>query len=305
MSAVLNSVAFAARAGWLAASVPGQNEAKSWGDSDYAQVSCYTARDRAFSKDGIFQFEYRLNTEFKKSGDSESALWTDCYYGKGSLTVTSGNDEITGTAYGVGNDFFAFHPLKLLSGAYLDSDSTNTDYIILDEEAAWRLFGSYNVAGLTVSIGETIYTVYGVVQQPDDRYTRAAGSDSYTFYVMYDTLAKYDENTAITGYEVMALNPVKHYVYNYVKEYYKDEAVMDIVENTDRYSFANSWKQLKTMVYRSVDSNEIQYPYWENVAKIYENIIAFYTFVRIILLFTATVAFAGTTVCTIKLIMTK
>ena len=42
------------------------------------------------------------------------------------------------------------------------------DYCIIDQDAAWQLFGSNNVAGMTVKIGGIPHIIAGVVERPAD-----------------------------------------------------------------------------------------------------------------------------------------
>lgn len=50
-----------------------------------------------------------------------------------------------------------------------------SDGVVLDEDAAWQLFGSSDIAGQSVMIGETPHHVAGVIERPDDRLSRKAG----------------------------------------------------------------------------------------------------------------------------------
>lgn len=46
-----------------------------------------------------------------------------------------------------------FHPLKLITGSYFSGNDLMQDYCIIDQDAAWQLFGSNDVVGMTVYIG--------------------------------------------------------------------------------------------------------------------------------------------------------
>lgn len=281
----------------IARAVPDQNSYLAWGGKDYAQVSCFTSRADAFTTDELMRFEYELEKTLKDSTD-DTSKWTDAYSGKGTLTVTNGNTSVKGTAYGVGNDFFLFHPLQLVSGGYIDNDYVMKDYILLDEESAWLLFGSANVAGLSVNINDEPYLIAGVLKKPDNRFNNASGNGEITFYVSYEALKKYDEKAAVTCYEVMMTNPVPHYAYDYVKKYFQtedsengasesaDTAESDrnisVIENSDRSSFRSLWNHLKNFGINAMDLDEISYPYWENVAMAYDSVLSFILCVRLL-----------------------
>lgn len=291
--------------GRIAENVPDQKQACVWGGDDYAQVSCYTSRIDAFTEEELMRFEYQLNEELK-SADKETAAWTDAYSSKGRLTVSRGNTSVEGVVYGVGNDFFQFHPLTLLSGGYIDTENVMKDYILLDKESAWRLFGSVDVAGMTVDIAGDQFVVAGVYEQPQNRFHDAAGNGEITYYMSYETLQKYDETAVITCYEVMMENPVEHYAYDFVKKYFQPETdgtegtsaatteenknrELSIVENTDRDSFSRSFAYLRNWGNNAMDTDEIVYPYWENVARAYDSLLASLLAVRLVCIAVAAV----------------
>ena len=282
----------------IAANVPDQTSCFVWGGEDYAQISCYTSRINGFTVDELMRFEHDLNQTLKSSGEeNEASLWTDAYSGRGVLTVTNRNTSVEGTAYGVGNNFFVFHPLQLLNGSYIDTKNVMKDYILLDEEAAWRLFGSSDVAGMYVYINGEPHVVSGVYRRPEGRLNTASGNGEITFYISYEALMKYNRNAAITSYEVIMENPVKQYAYNYVKNYFQPDDSMQenaaafadevnreikIIENSDRYSIKNKWEILKNFGIYSMKLDEIIYPFWENIAAAYGSIVALLFFVQIL-----------------------
>jgi len=61
-----------------------------------------------------------------------------------------------------------------------------------------------------------------------------------------------------------------------------DENETEIVENTGRFSYVNSLKHFKGFAYRSMNAKAIIYPYWENLARGMEDILAFLTAIVII-----------------------
>ena len=60
---------------------------------------------------------------------------------------------------------------------------------MIDQDAAWQLFGSNDVSGMTVYIGGIPHIVTGVVQRQEGRLTEAAGLDGSLVYVSYQTLS--------------------------------------------------------------------------------------------------------------------
>lgn len=285
--------------------VPDQNACLEWGGKDYAQISCYTSRIDGFSTDELMRFEYEMNKTLKTSEEEKVSKWTDAYSGKGKLTVMNGNTSVEGTAYGVGNNFFFFHPLQLVNGGYIDTKNVMKDYILLDEEAAWRLFGSSDIAGMYAYINGEPHVIAGVYKQPKSWPNKSAGNGEITFYVSYEVLKKYNKEAAITCYEVIMKNSVKHYAYNYVHNYFqpeKEEQAVNtdgiakktsglsvenldreikIIENSDRYSIKNKWEELKNFGVHSMKLDEVIYPFWENIAIAYGNILTLLFFFQI------------------------
>ena len=106
-----------------------------------------------------------LQEASEDTSDVNGRTLVDCYSTKGELTLYSDRASITARAFGVGGDFFTFHPLKLLSGSYFDGEDLNRDGVVIDENVAWQLFGSNNVAGMYVEINGVQYPVRGVVKK--------------------------------------------------------------------------------------------------------------------------------------------
>ena len=78
----------------------------------------------------------------------------------------------------------------------------------MDREAAWKLFGSNDVAGQIVYIADVAHVVTGVVEHEDSNWYKVAGLDGAMIYVSYDTLKKYGSNNGINHFEIVMPNPV-------------------------------------------------------------------------------------------------
>ena len=80
-------------------------------------------------------------------------------------------------------------------------------------------------------------------------------------------------------------NPVDEFAYGKVKEGIGiDEKNVEIVENSRRYSLPNRIKTILAFGTRSMNGKAIIYPYWENLARGYEDIIALLTVFMLLLL---------------------
>ena len=281
----------------LSNSLDTQQMAERWSkEKDVAQISCFFSPDAGVSVDSIESFRHTLDAALKEASivqDSPNAgarLWADAYSAEGKISVKSERATVSAEAIGIGGDFFLFHPLQLLHGAYFSGNDYNQDYCILDEEAAWQLFGSNDVAGMLVTIGGTPHVVAGVIHRETGRLSEAAGLDSTVIYVSYNTLDTYGQNYGINHYEIVMPNPVSDYAYNYVKEHIGvSEKWLEAVENTGRFDLLNRFEVLAAFGTRSMTGKAIIYPYWENVARGYEDIIALITLLAVLFLMYPTV----------------
>lgn len=246
-----------------------------------AQVSCFFSVNTELTPESIEDFEHNLDSALEaasivvESPNASARLWADAYSASGKVTVKSNVGNITVDAIGIGGDFFLFHPLPLLSGSYFSGNDIMQDYCVLDQDAAWKLFGSNNVVGQTVYIGEVAHIVTGVVKRDEGDLYKAAGLDGALIYVSYSTLDKYGNNNGINHFEIVMPNPVKSYAYDYIKKAINvPEEELEIIENSSRFSFFNRVKHIGKLSNRAMNGKAIIYPYWENVARATEDRLA-------------------------------
>lgn len=259
-----------------------QHMAERWSEQGkVSQISCFFSREAAIGEDQIISFEHRLDQALEEASlvsdsENESArLWADAYSATGRITVASNRASVELAAVGIGGDFFQFHPLQLVSGSYFSGNDVLTDYIVLDEDAAWQLFGSNDVAGQIVTVGEIPHVITGVVKREEGRIAEAAGLTATVAYVSYNSLTAYGTSYGLNTYEIVMPNPVSGYAKSYVTENIGVDGVeMEIVENTTRFSLLSRLKLLFAFGTRSMSSKAIIYPYWENMARGYEDILA-------------------------------
>ena len=266
----------------LTGKLQSQQMAKRWSEkSDVAQVSCFFSVNARVSEEALEEFAHAVDTKLKEASivseaaSANARMWTDAYSANGQITVQSDRGSVTVDALGIGGDFFLFHPLQLLSGSYFSGNDLMQDYCLLDQDAAWKLFGSNDIAGQVVYIGGKAHIVTGVIKHGEGKLYEAAGLDSSQIYVSYETLNKYGYNHGINHYEIVMPNPVGGFAKGYVEEAMGvNEAERELVENSNRYSLLNRIKHIGKLATRSMNGKAIIYPYWENVARAYEDILA-------------------------------
>lgn len=267
-----------------------QQMAERWSEKkNVAQVSCFFSVDSKVTRDTIQEFEHSIDDALKdasvtmESENPGARLWVDAYSADGKITLSSDRASLSADAIGVGGDFFLFHPLKLVSGAYFSGNDLMQDYCVIDEDAAWQLFGSSDVAGMIVYISGIPHMVTGVVERPDGRLAEAAGLDNTLVYVSLDTLESLGQSNGINHYEIVMPNPVTGFAYNLVKEKLgSEEKESEVLENTSRYSLLSRCKLLGQFGTRSMNGKAIIYPYWENIARGYEDILTVLTLLQLL-----------------------
>ena len=298
LTAVISLVLFGIITIWWNSSINDlrdQQAAKRWSeDGGYAQVSVFMTREAAADEFRIKNFEKQLEaalSEAAVTGENENArLYIDAYSSQGRISVVSSQGTLETNAIGVGGDFFFFHPLSLVSGRYFSGEELMQDFIILDEEAAWQLFGSNDVEGMSVMINGVPHYVAGVIEQEKGHMAENAGLQKSVIYVSDQTLSQYGTSEGICCYEVVAPNPVKQFVYRTVKEKFGlNEEEMTVVENSSRYSVEAMIPVMLDFGTRSMQNAAIHLPYWENMARGYEDIRAVILFLQMILLSVPTV----------------
>lgn len=269
-----------------------QMMAERWSaDGGVAQISCFFSVNAAITEDRIIEFEHTIDgaltdaAVIQESENPGARLWADAYSADGKITLSTDRGTVSADAIGIGGDFFLFHPQKLLYGAYFSGNDLMQDYCVIDEDTAWQLFGSPDVAGMTVSINGVSHIVTGVIERPQGRLEKAAGLDSTLVYVSYGTLSEYGISNGINHYEIVMPNPVSEFAYKYIKENLgTEEKETEVVENSSRYSFLSRLKLIPAFGTRSMNGKAIIYPYWENIARGYEDILAVLTLFELLFL---------------------
>lgn len=265
-------------------------------EGDSAQVSCYFEEHVEITKNEFIGFEKTLEKMLKEvlpqedyAEENDKRLVVDAYSAMGTISITSKKGKMDNVAaIGIGGDFFLFHPVQLLEGGYFSGDDLMQDSILLDEDGAWQLFGSSDIVGQSVMIGGIPHYVAGVFERADGRFAEDAGLDKPIVFVSEETLSQHGTTKGISSYEVIAPNPVKRFVYNAVKEKLGvKETDMVVVENSARYSL----ESLLTIIFdfgtRSMRKTAVHFPYWENIARGYEDISAFVLLFRLLFLLMA------------------
>ena len=279
-------------------------------DMDYAEISLFYSEASGLDAGSIQNIrnsiQKKLYDDSYLSDDAEGRVWIDAYCGHTFDEVRKDSNSIKVNVYTVGGDFFQIHPIPLKSGSYLDMESSDVNQILLDEYVAWDLFGGSDVSGMKLWIGDSVFTVTGVVKVDESKaYTQAYGEYN-SVYVPIESYSrkdaqsgdKFDEaqldtsdSTGSSGndgtkalcYEAVLPSPIKNYALNVVAEaagieFKSDEEKekmrsslnfedIEIVDNTARFKMMQLFTNSRNRDYIEMRANNIYYPYWENIAR--------------------------------------
>ncbi len=334
----------------LISELPDQLEADRWSDTmRMAQVSIFTTQDQMITENDIKRFSYTLETKLMDAGVTEpedeeddksegpeivetigiddmnseeelvpqkektwiQKLMAISYSAQGTASISYENRTLdNASVIGVAGDFFLFHPMILVSGSYFGGDDLMKDRIVIDEDTAWQLFGSTDIIGQQVLVGETPHYIAGVVRKDTGRIQKAAGLSNCYVFMSLESLSRYgtsilsgrydsrdiaeDGASAMDGgincIEVVCPNPVNGLAAKLSGEAIGlDETSCTVIDNTDRFSPFALFNVLKAFGTRSMWGKAIFYPYWENIARGYEDMLAILLLFRAIALLTMAV----------------
>lgn len=214
------------------------------------------------------------------------------YSATGTLTAETPLAKSDVRAYGVGGDFFQFHPLTMIKGGYFSESDLMQDKVILDTETAWKLFGSNDIIGMFIKIGGEPHMVVGVYERERGYLQDAAGNDKSCIFVSHDTLYRLGRYHGLETVEYLLPNPVTGFGKGLVEKQYNG---MDVafVEHQNRYDFMSLIKLLGAFGTRSMGLNGITFPYWENTARGIEDILVYLLLAELVLLLYAIAVLCG------------
>ena len=264
-----------------------QKAAERWrGDSEerFAQVSVFLPVDQKIGEDEVRTFHQTMDEAMiaaSLEAPEGGSLWQDAYCGTNTVSLSGPAGKASVKTYGVGGDWFLFHPLTLLSGSYISERDFAQDRVVLDENLAWQLFGSSDVAGMEVTIGMRTYPVAGVVRLENDKATKKAQTESAVLFMSYETLNAMQE-TKIDTYEIVMPNPISGYALSVMQEKFP-VTTGATVENSNRYSALSLAKIVLDYGKRSMNTRAVIYPYWENAARLTEDFAALFLMLTVLL----------------------
>jgi len=257
-----------------------QQAARAWGGQSgerFAQVSVFFPETYMFSEDSLHSIHASIDKSLLAISLEETPgrnLYTDAWSAFGEVSIADSRGPVSASVVGVGGDFFLFHPLYLRSGSYLSPNDIMKDRVLIDEELAWRLFGSSQLAGFEITINDRPFTIAGVISRESDFASSMAYTGGLGLFMSYEALYELTYGDArISNYEIVMPDPITGFALNAVNEAFPDP-VVHVVENSTRFSLGNSFAAIGAFGERSMRTEAIEYPYWENAARLVEDWLA-------------------------------
>lgn len=249
----------------------------------FAQLSVFFPYTYEFNEEKIHSLRASIDNALLAVSLEDSAqrrLYADAWSAQGNVFIMGAHGTAGAPAIGVGGDFFLFHPLYLRSGSYISPNDVMRDRVVLDEELAWRLYGSMQLAGLEVEIGGKPFVIAGVVSREKGfAYSHALGADkAYEggagLYMSYEALSSMTEDGArIDCYEIVMPDVVTDFAVSTLETALSNET-LQVVENSSRFDYANLFKVIGSFGQRSMHTEPIALPYWENAMRYAEDWLA-------------------------------
>ena len=258
-----------------------QQEAGRWqGESEmnFAQVSCFVPVDEKLSLEKIYAFRQEIQKALHNAAadlSSDGQLQLDAWSTTGKLNASTELGKGEARVIAVGGDFFQFHPIRLLNGSYIQESDLMKDLVLLDEDLAWILFGGTQLQGMPFRLEGVPFVVGGVVEREQDGFSQLAYTGGMGLYMSYESYAKLVENAGIDCYEFVSAEPVKGFALNLARDKFPIGRG-EIVQNTDRFSFPRLLRVIRSVGTRSMQTQGIMYPYWENAARSAEDLCSLY-----------------------------
>lgn len=152
--------------------------------------------------------------------------------------TTSGNYSI----YGITPDYFTVQDVNVQRGRLLvDSDvEWTTRVCVIGTDVATDLFGTWDAVEGTVTIGEQVYTVVGVLEEQGSSF---AGVSNSSILIPYSTAARMTGEDSVSTFYVKATNENTVNTAMNVTESFLLQATRD----EDAYSVTNESSVLETM----------------------------------------------------------
>ena len=230
-----------------------ENIAKSFSmGTRYAQISVFLPESAGLNFDNIMYLRYNieqlLTEKAVTSENSQARLYIDAFSATGDISLTSDSFRTaTLKAIYAGGDYKIFHPhLEYMPDI---SNDLNHDRILISKDAAWSLYGGYELYDFSLTTAdETNYYISGVYDaEKGKQYELFRGGRPECILDFQK-----EPNKNATCYEILIVNPVNDFAMQIVKK--SIETVLGMkpgdyicVENSSRFAIPKLFDKMTSL----------------------------------------------------------
>lgn len=245
-------------------------------EKPYAMASVFLPDTAAIPQTAVDEIRLNIEKAVTAAGlSTEEYPWLYAFSQTQKATLKSGLASTDVEMTMISGDYFTFHPLPIRTGWYFSESELMRDRIILDRQTAWDLFYSDNVVGQALEWDGQKYVVAAVVDTESSNFNDMAASATKRAWAFADSPAA-DETAGFTCVELVLPQPVDGFavstMQSVLEAYLPDDIA--VTDNTERFSLLNRWNALRSLSTRWLSFQGIDYPYYENAAKLVENHLA-------------------------------
>ncbi len=262
-----------------------QTAAERWrGSSEarFSQVSCFLDESAAVPPER--EYSIRESLENALAGESEER-WLMALSGTCDVTVSRDSQQVSAKGIYTAGSFAHFHPMQMVSGSWFDDREVNRDGIVLDMQLAWKLFGGYDLQGMTVAVNGIPVQITGVARPPESGIEQQIFGQTPTVWLSMDILKRMGQEPKAAYIEAVLPDPVTDFALDQLKKAVGvSGSSCEYLQNTDRFSLRKSLEAFLHPDSRVMRTSRVAYPYWENAARVAESRCGIYTAAMLFLL---------------------
>ncbi len=234
-----------------------------WGAESHAHLGAYMTSADGFDAYALMKLKSELTNAYTTDSiETDKIIYSVSAETNLSLSAvnTDRNANCAATVYL--EDFFKFHRIPLKEGAYPTDSVTAANIILIDEVAAWKLFGTGSgVVGMELLIGDQYYTVSGITKALDGVYGDVYG-ETPRVYLRADSGYMWTRKTSFTTLDAMLPDPITNYAVNILSE--KMKPYTETVRNIDERFMGKQLDEMRDGTIKLItDSSDTEYPYFE------------------------------------------
>jgi hypothetical protein len=158
----------------------------------------------------------------------------------------------------VSKDFFTLHSFPMTEGGAASFASDGTE-AILNEAAAYALFGSFHCLGEYVQINDAGRRVIAVLKEPDDAANKSAFGNTPRIYLPIT------EDAEVSFYEAV----LPEYYGGYAAQRLQNATGQVVTSSTGRFRLSRLWKKAKSFFQAPPEATP-PFPPWEQAARLAE-----------------------------------